>query len=70
MDTQTTSPLRQHAEGGLSSSVLFCDYCNEPIKPGQPTVADEWGEPGARMHIGCAAEDEDDQDIDRDMGDS
>ena len=54
----------------LKSTDLFCAYCNEPIKRGQPTVPDEWGNPGARMHIGCAAEDQDGQDLDREMGDS
>lgn len=47
-----------------------CAYCNKLIKPGQPTVPDEFGEPGARMHIGCAAADQDGQDLDRDHGDT
>jgi hypothetical protein len=50
--------------------LFFCAYCREPIKSGQPTVPDEWGDTGARMHIGCAAEDQDGRDLDRDMGDS
>lgn len=53
-----------------SPRVLVCAYCNGPIKQGQPTVPDEWGDPGARMHIGCSALDQDGQDIDRDLGDS
>lgn len=48
----------------------ICSYCGESIKGGQPSVADEFGEPGERMHIGCAAEDQDVIDLDRDMGDS
>lgn len=54
----------------LKSTYLFCAYCRERIKPGQPTVPDEWGDPGARMHLVCSIEDLDGQDLDRDMGDS
>jgi hypothetical protein len=47
-----------------------CAYCGEEIEPGQPTVPDEWGDAGERMHIGCAADDQDGQDLDRERGDS
>lgn len=62
--------VEQPSPEGLSSSALLCAYCNGPIRQGQPTVPDEWGEPGARMHIGCSAEDQDGQDLDREFGDS
>ena len=48
----------------------ICAYCNEPIELNQPSVVDEWGDKGARMHLYCAVEDQDGQDLDRDMGDS
>jgi hypothetical protein len=47
-----------------------CAYCGEEIAAGQPTVPDQWGDAGDRMHIGCAAEDQDGQDFDRERGDS
>jgi len=53
-----------------SAASVSCAYCQQPILPGQPTVSDEWGESGARMHIGCSAADQDGQDIDREKGDS
>ena len=62
----TTRKPKAGKEGGMS----VCAYCGEEIKPGQPTVPDEWGDAGERMHIGCAAEDRDGCDIDRERGDS
>jgi hypothetical protein len=47
-----------------------CAYCGEEIEDGQPTVPDPWGGAGDRMHIGCAAEDQDGCDIDLERGDS
>jgi hypothetical protein len=54
--------------GGAAMSV--CAYCGEEITAGQPTVPDQWGDAGERMHIGCAAEDQDGCDLDRERGDS
>jgi hypothetical protein len=46
-----------------------CTYCDQPILPGQPSVPDQWGEPGDRMHIGCAAEQQDGDDLNRELED-
>lgn len=48
----------------------ICAWCAEAILPGEPSVSDEGGEAGARMHIACSAAERDGADIDNDHGDS
>jgi hypothetical protein len=33
-----------------------CAYCDKPIEYGQPSVPDEFGEAGARLHLDCSVE--------------
>jgi hypothetical protein len=47
-----------------------CAYCGEEIEPDQPTVPDQWGDAGERMHIGCLAVDDDGNDLSLGMGGS
>ena len=46
-----------------------CHYCDQPILPGQPSVPDEWGDRGDRMHIRCTAEQQDGDDLNRELED-
>ena len=62
--------IRKDNGGWYRPALQLCSYCDGLILPGQPTVPDEWGEAGARMHIGCSVELLDGQDLDRDLGDS
>lgn len=52
-----------------STKMNICNYCDQPILPGQPSVLDEWGDPGDRMHIGCAAKQQDGDDLNRELED-
>ena len=54
----------------LVKKMKICQYCGEGIKENEPSVQDEWGEKGGRMHIGCAAEDQDGRDLDMEFGDN
>ena len=47
-----------------------CAYCGEEIIAGQPTVPEQWGDAGERMHIGCPVVGEDGQDLSLGAGDS
>jgi hypothetical protein len=49
--------------------MTICHYCDQPILPGQPSVPDQWGELGDRLHIGCAAEQQDGDDLNRELED-
>lgn len=54
----------------LRSSELLCAYCNQPILRGEPTVPDECGEPGDKMHLCCSVAQGDGDIIDNEHGDS
>lgn len=55
---------------GAKIKYARCSYCEKPIFYGQPAVPDDYGSQGNEwMHIGCACERQDGDDIDNEHGD-
>jgi hypothetical protein len=49
------------ADSDLSMSAgSICNWCDELIEAGQPSVPDVNGEEGGRQHLGCSVEEADD----------
>jgi len=48
----------------------MCAWCGDMIFSDEPSVPDEGGEAGARMHLACSSAERDGSDIDNDHGDS
>lgn len=36
------------------SVISICTVCNKTILPDEPTIPDDFGQPGAKQHLGCA----------------
>ena len=49
---------------------MTCAFCGKEIEPGQPSLVDECGEKGDRVHLDCSIADQDGRDIDMEHGDS
>lgn len=53
----------------MMNTTKRCSFCGQPITPDQPSVPDDNGEPGDRMHIECSLDLQDGDDITNDFWD-
>ena len=67
---QATVPLPELHRRAGHPDPMICNWCDQPILSGQPTIADECGEPGERIHLDCATARDDGDAIDNEHGDS
>ena len=67
MNDQAEVNDESRAEGQslLNYGLATCHWCGEGFHADQPTVKDSDGD---RMHLSCAAEEDDDAHFDSDMG--
>lgn len=48
---------------------MNCTYCDNPILAGHPSVPDQYGENGDRMHLDCAVKLQEGDELNRDLED-